>query len=116
MGTLLAILNSNIIQGLAITLVGWIWQKTVKSKDRRDQLLHYADDMFNVVEQIGKEQGLQGVAKWNLFVQNMVNHLKEEKQPDLTAAEMGALKNLAFRKSWLKKSADKAIPVTMKKE
>jgi ketosteroid isomerase-like protein len=109
-------LNSGLFQGLAITLVGLIWKKTVTNQDRRAQLLHYADDMFNVVEVIGKQKGLEGVQKYNLFIQNIVNHLKEEKKPELSAAEVGMLQNLAFRKSWLKKSADKAIPVTMKKE
>lgn len=109
-------LNSGLFQGLAIWTIGLIWKKTNTTKARQEQLTHYADDLFNVVEVMGKETGMTGVQKWTKFMQEMTNHLAAEKKPALTGPEVAQLQNLAFRKSWLKKSADKGVAVIMKKE
>lgn len=109
-------LNSGLFQAIAISVIGLVWKKTDMSKQRKEKIEHYGDDLFNVVETIGKQKGMEGTAKWTLFLKEMMDHLKEEKDKPLTDSEVGQLRNLAFRKSWLKKGTDKAIPVTMKKE
>jgi hypothetical protein len=114
--TLWAILNSNLVLGLVVTGLGWIWKNTVKKKSRREIIMGYADDLFEIVEIIGKEQSMSGTQKWTFFFKKIVDTLKEEKMGELSGAESAMLQNLAFRKAWLKKSPNKAIPVQVKKE
>lgn len=103
MGAVLAglwtFLNSSAGQTIIVSIVGLIFTKSVKSKDRREQILGIASRVFLAVEALGLEKQLDGKAKWLEFVKRVVDQMKEEGLGDLSAKEMAMLKAMATNAS-----------------
>lgn len=99
MGAVLAglwtFLNSSAGQTIIVSIVGLIFTKSVKSKDRREQILGIASRVFLAVEALGLEQKLDGKAKWLEFVKRIVDQMKKEGLGELSAKEMAMLKAMA---------------------
>ena len=99
MGAIWRFLNSPIAALIVTTLVGKLFEKKVKSVDRRSQILAYADAAFLVAERLP----LPGKEKYLTFLETVINALRAAGQPELSAQEMQLLQNLAATKSILVK-------------
>lgn len=92
-----------------LTIVGtaavWLWHKAVKSKDRRSQLLEYAQQAWMVAEVTGLKDKLPSNAKLNLFISTIAAALKADGQKALSDTEREMLRELAARTS----AADKFV-------
>jgi hypothetical protein len=107
MGAVLAglwtFLNSSAGQTIVISLVGLIFTKTVKSKDRREQILGIASRVFMAVEALGLEKKMNGEEKWLEFVKRIVDQMQKEGLGELSGKEMAMLKAMANNTALAKK-------------
>lgn len=86
--------------GSALT---WIWHKAVKDNSRRDRIAGYTEQAFHAAEAMGVYKKLDGQGKYKAFVEMVVDALKADKAPDLSAKEMAGLTEMAKRKAWIGK-------------
>ena len=103
LGYLWTFLNSTAGQSIVLLLLGELFRRNVKDKGRREKLLGYASQAFLVAEAMGAHENLGGKDKYLRFVETIVNKLRAEGEPELSAKEMALLGQLATEKSWLAK-------------
>jgi len=96
-------LNSPLGVTLILGLVGKIFVSAVKDKPRREKILDYAKQAFQLAEMIGVREGLKGNAKYLVYVEQLVKALAARGEKPLTADEKKLVDQLAFERAWLSK-------------
>jgi hypothetical protein len=94
-------LNSPLGITLIVGLVGKLFASAVKEKTRRQKILEYARQAFQLAEMIGLRQGLKGNAKYLVFVEELVKGLAARGEAPLSAEEKRLVDQLAYEQAWL---------------
>lgn len=96
-------LNSPLGVTLIVGLVGKLFVTSVKSPSRREKILAYAKQAFQLAEMVGVREGLKGNAKYLVYVEQLVKALAARGEKPLTADEKKLVDQLAYEHSWLEK-------------
>lgn len=94
-------LNSPLGMTLILGIVGKVFASAVKEKTRRQKILDYARQAFQLAEMIGLRQGLKGNAKYMVYVEELVKGLAARGEAPLTPAEKKLVDHLAYEQAWL---------------
>lgn len=96
-------LNSPLGISLLVAIAGKLFASAVKNQSRREKILDYAQQAFQLAEMIGVRQGLGGNGKYLVYVEELVKGLAARKEAPLTADEKQLVDRLAYEKAWLAK-------------
>lgn len=96
-------LNSPLGITLIVGLAGKLFATAVKNQTRREKILDYARQAFQLAEMIGLREGLKGNAKYMVYVEQLVKALAARGEKPLTADEKKLVDQLAYEKAWLSK-------------
>jgi hypothetical protein len=96
-------LNSPLGMALILSVLGKLFVTAVKEKPRRDKILEYAKNAFDMAEMIGVRQGLGGNAKYLVYVEQIVQMLRARGEKELSIEERKLVERLAEERAWITK-------------
>jgi hypothetical protein len=92
--------------------LGFLFRELVPDTSRRDTVLKYAGLAFQAVELASAgNPAMSGVAKYDKYIESIVDALKAAGLPDLSAAELVMLQQTAAVKAMLAKDVPPASGV-----
>jgi len=102
--------NSALGQMVVLAILGKLLHSSIRDKTRREKLLSYATQAFDLAEMLGARQGLSGNGKYLVFVEHIVKKLKAAGEKPLTRQERPLLEHLAYERAWFTKLPRPNLP------